>query len=1681
MKGKAGKYSAYLLALLVITTATVATAWAQSTSDWIDYNLSYFKIKTAQDAIHRITYDQLNTAGFPLATVNSSNLQLYFRGEEQSLRVVDGGDGQLNPGDYLEFYGARNEGTLDSALYVTPAAQPHSFYNLYSDTTAFFLTWSAAQGKRMDTLSLPDPGLTPRNFHWEQKQIIETANYSAGRRYPVGGFGETYRSQFDFGEGWTGTRIFEGNFSDFMVDDVVATNPAAGPLPQLEVLLAGRNDGTHNVEILVGSVSSLRSLGTLQFVNFDNALFQSPLQWSDIPAGGQLTVRVNVTSSSTDRVSVSYLQLRYPQNLDLTAQSQKIFELPPDGNNQAVVQITNVPLAVSVYDISDRNNVQVVSHQAQASNIDFVLSNALSTRKVLVTSSSAVLNAPVSQVSFREIDPDDHDYLIVSHRSLMQPSGNYSDPVKAYADYRASAAGGGFDTLLVDMELLYNQYNYGEVSPIAIRRFVQAMMPGAPRYMLLLGKGFNVNFRPYRQNPITATAFDLVPTAGFPGSDIALTAGLGSKPHEAVLGTGRVNARTAAEVAAYLDKIIETEATPFNQLWRKDIIHLSGGLTQGELALFKNYVDQFKAIAEGPFVGGNVTTVNKQSNETTVLINVAEEVNKGVSLITFFGHSSTTTTDIEIGKVTDVTLGYDNQGRYPMIVVNGCNAGNVFFTSVGFGEDWVLAPNKGALGFLAHTDAGFANNLKQYSDIYYEVAYGDSVFINKPIGDILQELGSRYLQSVSQNEINIAQVQQEVFQGDPAFSFFAVDKPDFQTEDQLISLQSFNGQSINAQIDSFQVAFVARNFGRTTDDSLNVTVRRTFGDGRVITYDSLFYAPVNYQDTLFFTIRSNNISNFGNNIFEVILDYNESIDELDETNNIGLLQFFIPQGGTTHLKPFNFAIVDAQQLDLITQASDLTSGTRTFLMEVDTTKRFDSPWKSNTAVTGNGFASWSVSLLPDSPMQDSIVYYWRSRFQSPKVGEDTAWTLSSFINIPGSPEGWSQAQFPQFDEDFTDPGISRNQITRNWEFTTTENLVQITTYGRDHPQSLPANINVTIDGQPFIVSNRLCPNNSFNAIAFDKASTIPYAVLTTGGFDVLDRNRCGRTPQVINTFTNLDIQSTTILEDYIDQMPDGDYTIMFSIGQVNYFQWTPATLAKLADIGVDQNDITALQLGEPVIIVGRKGDAVGTALIIKADPNSPVPTTEQEISLNETLIGNFSSGLISSPRIGPALSWGSLFKHIEEMGSDQVVFKVLGIDNNGVEQQLFGNVLADQLDLSGIDASIYPFLRLEIVLRDESQLTPAQLRRWQVIFETAPEGVLLFRGNSDNLTSNIELSEGQEYATDFTFFNLSAKPFTDSLTVRSTLFNREQRSTSLQEFKLSALPAGDSLSFSVNLQTVDQGGINDFRVFVNPNILPEQFYNNNINDFQEYLNVSVDNTHPILDVTFDGIYILDGDIVSPSPVITILLKDDNTFNLKQDTVGMEVFIKYQDPDCPNCDFVRVNFTDPRVQWFPASENSDFRIEYRPQNLEDGIYTLQVQGADNKGQRSGVNPYVINFEVINESTITNFYPYPNPFSTRTRFVFTLTGAEIPSQIKIQIMTITGKVVREITQDELGPIRIGNNITEYAWDGRDEFGDQLANGVYLYRVIMNRDGDSFQHRQTSADKAFKKGYGKLYLLR
>ncbi|HEY1044833.1 MAG TPA: transporter, partial [Bacteroidia bacterium] len=270
-------------------------------------------------------------------------------------------------------------------------------------------------------------------------------------------------------------------------------------------------------------------------------------------------------------------------------------------------------------------------------------------------------------------------------------------------------------------------------------------------------------------------------------------------------------------------------------------------------------------------------------------------------------------------------------------------------------------------------------------------------------------------------------------------------------------------------------------------------------------------------------------------------------------------------------------------------------------------------------------------------------------------------------------------------------------------------------------------------------------------------------------------------------------------------------------------------------------------------------------------------------------------------------------------------------------------------------------------------------------------------------------------------------------------------------------------------------------------IIPERSMVNN--SILRYFYVVEDKINPLLDVTFDGKHIGNGEIVSSNPTIYISSKDENTLNWQTDTNGIKIWLKK-----PNSStFERIDFNTSDVKFYPATSSYNLaKAEFKPGKLTDGIYTLKVQSNDANGTNSGVTEYMINFTVINQASATNFYPYPNPCTNAMRFVFTLTGTEVPDYINIKIMTIQGKVVKELNREDLGDIHIGNNITDIVWDGTDEFGDRLSNGVYLYTVTIKINGQEVTQIQSesissdlNADKAnndmFKHSIGKIVLLR
>lgn len=1614
-------------------------------SEWIDFNQTYYKIPVGKDGIYRVTYADLQAAGFPTGA-DPRQFQLFRRGVEQAIYVAGEGDSQFDSGDFIEFYGQRNDGTLDAELYRPHSAQPHTYYNLYADTAWYFLTPGFTTGKRMELVAESNPGYVPDAYHTQEELLVLSNNYSLGDGYNE----EIYSSYFDPGEGWTGQQINQGQSIDYTISNISSMVTTAG-VPRLEVLLVGRGPMAHQAEIYVGT--GLRLAGTASFSGFTTVTFQQDLQWTDISADGKLIIRIKDvgTGGVSDRLSASYIKLRYPQQLNAGGATEKKFRVVPNGVGKSYVEISNAPAGMRVFDVTDPNGVSRINTSTTATLNGIVINTT--TERTLYATSTPLPITPIKAVKFTPLTATDYDYIIITHPLLRTSALGYSDPVQAFADYRASAAGGGYAPLVMNIQQVFDQFNYGEQSPLAIfhfMKFLSATRP--PSYLFIIGKSLDIGHFYYRRPNIFTEYMDLVPTGGQPGSDMIYSVGLGADEYVPAVPTGRITAMEPGQVAAYLNKVKAMEALPFDALWRKNILHLSGGIEEGEPEEFRAYMQGFQARAEDYYLGGKVSAIAKRSRDVQV-INIAEQVNKGLNLITFFGHSSPSTLDFDIGFVTNPVMGYNNPNKYPFLIMNGCEAGAFFLHMTLFGEDWVFADQKGATGFLAHTSYGLVSALRAYTDAFYQIGYQDSSFIYKGVGDIQKETIRRYMDGASPSVINLSQTQQMILLADPAVKLFGAKKADLEINDDNVFVESLDGQPVTALTDAFALRLIVRNFGQARPDTMRIEVVRTLNDNTTVTYDSL-YKAVKYSDTLTFYIKKGRENGAGNNTFTVTLDPDNVVSELTKNNNVAEFRMFMPLNGTKNIFPHNYAIVHDNSIGLAFQTTNLLSEERQFLLEIDTVNTFDSEYRQAYTVSGKVLARQVIQLLT----ADTLAYYWRTRLAQPTAEESSDWTQSSFTYIDNGPEGWAQVHFPQYLDDAME-GLAADAGSRRFSFRSSVTPVSVTTFGSAYPAQV-TDASVKIDNQEYILNTQgwYCRGNTLNLIAFDRRSTVPYIGVPFKWYDRAGRS-CGREPWVINSFAwnEMVTGNGDDLIAYVDNIAAGDSVLLFSLGDLQFGNWPAAAKTKLGELGISTMQISTLQPGEPLVIFGRKGLAPGHAEVYRT---SQSPASSQLLAVDHTITGGYSSGTMSSGLIGPATSWKSLSSHTTEIGAtDQVTFDITGVSLQGKEQVLRTEVAGNQ-DLSDIDAETYPYLKITFRSTDDVDLTASQLRHWIVAYTAAPEGMLLYDGPAEQQL----LANGDAWTGNYRFVNIGDKVFPDSLAVRYDFFNTDKRVSQTHTKNIGAPQPGDTTRFSIHFNSAGSDGLNDVNVFVNPHVQPELYYDNNVLNLAGYLNVESDNTAPVLDVTIDGRYILRGDFVSPTPTIQVRLWDENQQLRKTDTTGVRIFLTY--PECADgaCNPTAVDLGGKYVTWDAATDTSDFRVVFKPETLPEGEYTLRVEAQDARGNSSGATPYEISFVVEYETSIMLDGPYPNPFSTETSFDLSLSGTERPNVFTFQIMDVTGRFVRELPMTNL---HIGRN--RITWDGTDASGRPVREGVYVFRLRIGASGQESTL------------YGKIALLR
>lgn len=1700
----------YILAILTSLLHTLSFAQPYG-NEWISYTQPYLTFPVIQDGVHKIEYGALQealanlTPSVSIHTINPKNIQIFGRGVELYIHVEGEADSSFDPNDFIEFYAQKNDGWADSLLYRTPDQVTNPYYSLFTDTAYYYLTLNTStNNKRLTPETNTNFQGTPIEYFFDKKVISYNNVYQLGKR-----FGDKYHPYYTIGEGWTGTLFDVGSPPTLNFDLSFLHTNNNQPIT-MSYMLGGYNNNQHHIMGYYGNNQTL-------FLDsaWNNHLFIKESTTLNNVAQGNLAITFemepfynNQNVQQPQKKAIGYFDVKYPHTFNMEGKSTYKIELQNNGINPYYLYAQNFNAAESsfLYDLTDHRRVKVVQSGSVLEAL-VPASNSLNKNKTCyLFINNSIQNVtqlfPVNNEGFftnyENLDPL-NAYIILTHT-------NFLSGAQQYASYRNTI---NQESILVNTETLYDQFSYGiRKNPLAIKNFLSFVWDKwttHPQYVFIIGKSAMDDDQLYRKNS-TYFAQNYIPSFSVPPCDYSFTEGLEGIPDIPSIPIGRLAAENNTQVEQYLDKVITHEQvlnTPQilgnieDRLWLKRILHFGGGTSSGEQSLFKTYLRSYQDTIESKYFGGKVFEFYKSTSDP-IDFNLADSiqqlVNTGVSLLSFFGHSSGGGFDINI----DSPENYDNTGKYFFLLSNGCLAGNIHNpNAISISEEFVLTPQKGAVAFIAQSHLGLPSYLNAFSKSFYGNI--SRKYYNESIGKSMLEAFTTMINNSPSDGI-ITTAMETTLHGDPALKMSNNPYTDYAivSPPQI----SFTPQEVTTDVDSFSVNITVSNLGKVDTSGYSISLTRIFPSGEDSIY-SLIISPTHFQDTVKFKLPVNEQNGVGSNKFKVEVDPLNFVQEMSESNNtIGAsateASLVITSNDLIPIYPYNYAVIDQLPIELKASTSSPILPEATYILQIDTTDSYSSPVAQETILTQKaGIVKWTPFYQVQS---DSIVYFWRC---SPYFtnNDSLKWREHSFQYINGK-RGWAQDHFFQFKKDqfnritynksereitFDTNGASIRGRTFNAnntdEFFGVRYEVNGVTYGQSNCFGQPVLFVVVVDPvtlEPWEAAYINSAGDSVNFPEFDFGN----------GNNMLDAepNACASinnpTPSPLLrhyfSFLTTDQEQMDSLTSMLNnKIPEDHYVMIYTGAAINFESNNIIDNAgvkqALANLGSTQ--IYNLQDNIPWIFFTQIGNLSITEEEIGTDE-------DDVITLTAGMKGSANEGSITSSLIGPAFEWNELhwnFLNTELNGTDNALLQVL----NSEEEEIisFNELSGSVLNLQDfINADQHPYIKLKVTLSDGTTFYPAQNDKWRIVYAEAPEAALDY--NSHYYFQSDSLSEGQQMSFSIGVENIS-NTHMDSLNIIYQVMDEQGTIWPINYPKQDSLKVGEIIRDTVIFNTLGHVGLNSLMMEVNPQDSSwqrEQYHFNNSIVVPFY--VLADKTNPVLDITFDGIHILDGDIVSPKPNILITLKDENQYLLLSEDEDTSNFnINLIDP---SGNVYPVHFTngsgEPILNYTKAtSEDPTFTIEYNPSLEEDGVYKLRVQASDKAGNKSGNLDYVISFEVINRSTITQIMNYPNPFSTKTHFVFTLTGSKIPDVFKIQILTVSGKIVREITKNELGNIRIGRNITDYWWDGTDEYGDRLANGVYLYRVITKINNEDIELRQTSADQFFHKGFGKMYLMR
>lgn len=1618
-------FSAALLAatLSLGFAAPGAAQYSTYSPDWFDPAATYVKIGVAEDAVYRVTLAEIAAqAGASFGAADEASLRLLENGRDVPVWFQSDGAGGLGGSDAFVFVGRRNTGESETAWAFggQSALRSSDYFSLYTDTTFYWLTWGgSAAGLRYAEESAAGSE-APVLTHTRADVRIEQDVF-----YYFGDSNDASQTAYTRGEGY-----YTHEFRHTGVD--AKERPYTIEPPRFV-----RSADSAFVSLNLSSISGLRHRVTLEvridrgggaeFVQMDEAdwngyAFRSlsaGFRTSEIPTDND-QVRVKITShnefnSQPNSTYLDFTNLDFPQALPTSDVNQALRPRAP-----GAYRFRWTESRAEAITILDPARARRATIEAGSASAEALVQTTPADDRVWAATPGAYRTPAAYQRPARTdyaAPSNGADYVIVTRPALRASA-------EALAAYRASQ---GLSALVVEQGALFDQFDYGRPTPIAIRRFVEAAQGWAtvPQYFVFYGD----TIRPEQDQARRSLEPWEVISFGFSPSD-AWFAMLGDSWEE-VAAVGRLPLRDNATGALFLEKVRRYESAPLEE-WQKRHMLLVGGQTVSEQAFLQSRAIPWSDVArEAPF---GADTLNFFKNASAPLdptfqdsLSVAFE--RGAGWLAYFGHSAARSWEI----VTVPPAEYDNADRLPVVVSVGCNTGNFAGGALETTNELVLAEELvlgSQNGSIAHWGSSSLSTITLPSILTryaHDTVYRDTVRV---LGEAFRQGKARMARQHAGSRAAYFVLLQYTLVGDPATRINLPVSPDLKLGDAALSISP----DVPTPRDStLRVDIRMRNQGLIPGDSVTVRLTHRSPSGAQATYDHRV-APIALDTllTLRVPIRLNDV---GRNTFEAVADADGVLVDAVPGNNTATREIVVFSNSLVPATATGSALVP-ERTPTLRATLALDADALPVFFELDTTPDFgsSSARRFETTVAG-ALAEWPI----EDPLEVGTTYWWRARTES-APGLPLQWTTSSFTVSDGA-TGWLQ-QGELFEEALPGPLLSRNSRDGGgaWELADYTVRVRVTSergFGAERGRIAVAGTDVITGGL------------GLGMIILDGTTgeIRDQAIMAT--YKLQPQFEASRGDSTANRIR---------LDEMIATMQPGDHVYMRTrnLGSRGSMEIQDGIKRRFRDLG--STAIDTLSYDNLWIFYTRVGFPEETIEFVE-----PVGSEfDNEIGRDFEIPFQHAEGTLVTRAIGPALEWESVAGQADlANAASSVRVDVLHASKDSV--LLADVMLPGSASLAELDAAANPYVRLRATLTDTSQASTPQLTQWSLRFAEVAEIVL---DPADFTLSADTLEEAQSLTATAAVRNLSARAVASEIVVRYYVQDAENREVLVGTDTLRGLKANTSVTTSLDFDTDGYLGDNRLRVeAAQTNGLEAIDYNNTA--FRRF-RVRADRDAPTITIRLDdqvaeryepgsSINLQDPTFpfVSARPDIEIAIADENAFKLLADTSLIVVRL----------DGERLALKD--LDFRPGtSDTNEALLLFTPTLTgRDTTHTLVVEAYDASGNEATNSPFVSYFRVQTDWEVPSLYPYPNPMGSFTRFAFQLRGTDpgLVDDCRVRIYSLSGRLVRELDAlddpgvlENAGALRIGWN--KILWDGRDDDGDRVASGVYLYKVFLRADGEA-----------------------